>query len=128
MSRIRLPEIAELAGSLITLRPFTPAEVDGAWRRLALLGEAAHPRPRPEDRRPTASVAFRRRIERSGRLWRGCLDLAIDRKGRLVGQIQARTTPRQTLPRDVFEIGVVLYQPSDRGQGDRRETVPLLTT
>ena len=128
MVRRRVLEIVELRGRLIRLRPFDPNEADTAWRGLAHQDEGAHPRPRPEDRRPTASDAFRRSTERSGRLWRGCLDLAIDRRGRLVGQIQARTSPKQTLPPDVFEIGVVLYRQGDRGKGYGREAVQLLTT
>jgi RimJ/RimL family protein N-acetyltransferase len=98
-----------------------------AWKGLASQDEAAHPRPKPEDRRSKPSEAFRRRLERSGRLWRGCLDLAVDRNGRLVGQVQARTNPKQTLPAGVFEIGVVLYRKQDRGKGYGREAVQLLT-
>ncbi len=90
--------VTELRGNLIRLRPFDPREIEAAWKGLALQDEAAHPRPRPEDRRPQPSESFRRRLKRSGTLWRGCLDLAIDREGRLVGQIQARTSPKQTLP------------------------------
>lgn len=101
-------EIAELRGRLLRLRPFAPQEIDDAWRGLAGLDEAAHPRLSAEDRRATASQVFRRRIARSGKLRRGCLDLAIDRSGSLVGQVQARTRPKQTLPPGVFEIGVVL--------------------
>jgi RimJ/RimL family protein N-acetyltransferase len=128
LPRTRVSQIAELRGKLISLRPFEPAVVDAAWSGLALQDEAAHPRPRPEDRGPVPSDGFRRRLERSGRLWRGSLDLAIDRKGRLVGQIQARTSPKQTLPSGVFEIGVVLYERGDRGRGYGREAVDLLTT
>jgi RimJ/RimL family protein N-acetyltransferase len=61
-------------------------------------------------------------------VWRGCLDLAIDRKGRLIGQIQARTRPKQALPPGVFEIGLVLYQQRDRGRRYGREAVELLTS
>jgi hypothetical protein len=49
------------------------------------------------------SEQFRRSLGRSGRVWRGCLDLAIEREGLLVGHIQARTSPKQTLPPGVFE-------------------------
>jgi RimJ/RimL family protein N-acetyltransferase len=126
--RTRPHPITELRGKLITLRPFTSAVVDVAWGGLALQDEAAHPRPKPQDRLPQPSEEFRRRLERSGRLWRGCLDLAIDRRGRLIGQIQARTSPKQTLPSDVFEIGVVLYEQGDRGKGYGREAVDLLIT
>jgi RimJ/RimL family protein N-acetyltransferase len=128
MGRKSVAGITELQGKLIKLRPFKRGEVDEAWAGLALQDEAAHPRPRPEDRRATPSDSFRRRLSRSGRLWRGCLDLAIDRRGRLVGQIGARTSPKQTLPSGVFEIGVGLYRQSDQGKGYGREAVELLTT
>jgi ribosomal-protein-alanine N-acetyltransferase len=120
--------LMDLAGQLIRLRPFRADEVDSAWQGLAQQDEAAHPRRRPEDRRPQPSEQFRRRMHRSGRLWRGCLDLAIDRDGRLVGTIQARTRPAQTLPAGVYEVGVILYQPRDRGSGYGAEAVDLLTT
>lgn len=123
----RAERILELRGESVRLRPFTPDEFDAAWQGLSLQDEAAHPRRTPQDRRPRPSEKFRRSLERSGRLWRGCLDLAIDRKGNLVGQIQARTAPKQTLPEGVFEIGVVLYRRRDRGKGYGREAISLLT-
>jgi RimJ/RimL family protein N-acetyltransferase len=120
--------LVDLPGVLIRLRPFSSDEVDTAWQGLAQQDEAAHPRRRPEDRRPQPSEQFRRRLHRSGRLWRGCLDLGIDRDGRLVGTIQARTSPAQTLPDGVYELGVILYQLRDRGHGYGAEAVELLTT
>jgi RimJ/RimL family protein N-acetyltransferase len=128
MPTTRPAPITELRGRRIRLRPFRREEIDDAWRGLAGLDEGAHPRTRRQDRRPTPSEAFARRVERSGTLWRGCLDLAVDRRDRLVGQIQARGNPKQTLPPDVFEIGVVLYRPADRGKGYGAEAVSLLTT
>lgn len=122
-----VPNVVDLRGQLIRLRPFRPEEADEAWAGLSLQDELAHPRRRPEDRRAEPSVAFRHSIQRSGRLWRGCLDLAIDRRGRLVGQIQARTTPKQSVPDGVFEVGLVLYQRRDRGKGYGTEAVRLLT-
>jgi RimJ/RimL family protein N-acetyltransferase len=127
MTRTQARTVTELQGKLIRLRSFEPGEVVAAWKGLARQDEAAHPRSRPQDRLAQPSEAFRRRLVRSGRLWRGCLDLAIDRGGRLIGQIQARTTPKQTLPPGVFEIGVVLYRQRDRGKGYGREAVELLT-
>jgi ribosomal-protein-alanine N-acetyltransferase len=121
-------EIRELRGRSVRLRPFAPDEADDAWQGLALQDESARPRTRAEDWRPTASEGFRKRIERSGKLWRGCLDLAIERRGRVVGLIQARTSPKQTLPAGVFEIGVVVFWRQDRGKGSGREAVELLTT
>ena len=120
--------LVDLRGMLIQLRPFRADEVDAAWQGLAQQDEAAHPRRRPDDHYPQPSEQFRRRLDRSGRLWRGCLDLGIDRDGRLVGTIQARTSPAQTLPAGVYEIGVILYQPRDRGHGYGAEAVELLTT
>jgi RimJ/RimL family protein N-acetyltransferase len=121
------PVITELRGRLIRLRPFVAEDVAAAWRGLALQDETAHPRQGSEDRGPDPSAKFRRRLARSGRLWRGGLDLAIDRRGRLVGQVQARTSPQQTLPPGVFEIGVLLYRERDRGKGYGKEAVKLLT-
>ena len=119
--------LVDLPGRLIRLRPFLADEVDSAWLGLTLQDEAAHPRRRPEERHSQPSERFRRRLHRSGRLWRGCLDLGIEHDGRLVGTIQARTSPAQTLPADVFEIGVILYHPGDRGNGYGGEAVELLT-
>jgi RimJ/RimL family protein N-acetyltransferase len=127
MTRSQARAICDLHGKLLRLRPFQPGEVEAAWKDLATQDEAALPRPRTEDRRPEPSEGFRRRLGRSGKLWRGCLDLAINRRGRLIGQIQARTNPKQTLPAGVFEIGVVLYRQRDRGKGYGREAVELLT-
>lgn len=120
--------LVNLPGQLIRLRPFMADEVESAWRGLALQDEAARPRRRPEDRRAQPSESFRRRLHRSGRLWRGCLDLAIDSDGRLIGTIQARTRPAQTLPAGVYEIGVILYQRRDRGRGYGAEAVEVLTS
>jgi RimJ/RimL family protein N-acetyltransferase len=120
--------LVDLPGRLIRLRPFRADELHTAWQGLAQQDEAAHPRRRPEDRRPHPPEQFRRRLDRSGRLWRGSLNLGIDRDGCLVGTIQARTSPAQTLPAGVYEIGVILYQPRDRGHGYGAEAVELLTT
>jgi len=122
------PALVDLPGMLIRLRPFRVDEVDTAWQGLAQQDEAAHPRRRPEDGDPQPSEQFRRRLHRSGRLWRGCLNLGIDHEGRLVGTIQARTSPAQTLPAGVYEIGVILYHPRDRGRGFGAEAVELVTT
>jgi RimJ/RimL family protein N-acetyltransferase len=69
----------------------------------------------------------RRRLARSGRLVWGRLDLAVEVDRCLIGEIQARGHPAQTLPPGVFELGVVVYDPADRGRGAGLEAVALLT-
>ena len=96
-------------------------------QRESLQDEAAHPRRTKEDWNPLPSQRFRTRVGRSGRLWRGCLDLAVERRGRLVGLVQARTSPQDCLPAGVFEIGIVLFLPKDRGNGYGQEAVGLVT-
>lgn len=120
--------LVDLPGRLVRLRPFLPGEIDAAWHELSQQDEAASPRRRAEDRLPDTPERFRRRLHRSGRMWRGCLDLGIDHDGRLIGTVQARTSPAQTLPAGVYEIGVILYQQRDRGCGYGTEAVGLLTT
>jgi RimJ/RimL family protein N-acetyltransferase len=121
------PGPLELRGELIRLRPFAPYEVEAVWHGLSLQDEAAHPRRTKEDRSPEPPERFRRRLGRSGHLRCGCLDLAIERRGRLVGLIQARTKPLQCLPAGVFEVGVVLFETRHRGKGYGREAVELVT-
>lgn len=70
---------------------------------------------------------FRRRLQRSGRLVRGWLDLAITARGRLVGEIQFRQHPAQALPPGVAELGIGLYDAADRGHGYGSAAVALLT-
>jgi RimJ/RimL family protein N-acetyltransferase len=127
MSRSAGRQVVELRGSLIRLRPFAPAEVEAAWHGLSLQDEAAHPRRSKDDWSPTPPDRFRRRIERSGTLWRGRLDLAIERRVRLIGMTAARTAPQQSLPQGVFEVGVVLFGVKDRGKGYGGEAIELLT-
>ena len=88
---------------------------------------AAQERLFPSDAPDEASArALAARLERSGRLLDGWLDLAIEAGGRLVGDIGARRPPG-ALPPGVFELGVSLFDPGDRGRGYGREAVELLT-
>jgi RimJ/RimL family protein N-acetyltransferase len=54
------------------------------------------------------------------------LDLAIDVDGKLVGEIQTYEPPDRPLPPAVYELGVALYDPEDRGNGVGTEAVRLL--
>ena len=74
-----------------------------------------------------ARARLRRRLGRSGQMVRGHLDLAVEVDGRLIGEVQARGDPAQTLPPGVYELGIVVYDRADRGQGYGAEAVGLLT-
>ena len=53
----------------------------------------------------------------------GRIDLGIEVEGGLVGDIQAYQPPDRSLPPAVYEIGVALYDPADRGKGLGTEAV-----
>lgn len=93
----------------VSLRPFRTDELDVVWAA----------RQRHDGRIPLrreGREALRRRLARSGFLDRGFLHLAIEAEGRLVGEVDARCPPR-ALPPGVFELGIELYEPADRGHG-----------
>src|SRR5262245_40165953 len=100
-----------LEGEQVVVRPLRLDELDAvlATRDDLEIGAQAG--------RARARERLRRRLARSGRLIRGHLDLAVEVAGRLIGEVQARGYPAQTLPRGVFEVGIVLYGPADRGKG-----------
>jgi RimJ/RimL family protein N-acetyltransferase len=54
------------------------------------------------------------------------LDLGIEVDGRLVGEVQARH-PLRALPAGVFELGIEIYETSDRRQGYGSEATAILT-
>jgi RimJ/RimL family protein N-acetyltransferase len=68
----------------------------------------------------------RARIARSGRDVDGFLDLGIEVDGRLVGDVGARH-PFGAVPPGVHELGITIFDSSDRGRGIGREAVELLT-
>jgi RimJ/RimL family protein N-acetyltransferase len=53
--------------------------------------------------------------------------LAIEVGGRLVGELQARGNRSQLLPPGVFELGIELYDPADRGKGVGRTALAEIT-
>src|SRR2546426_12787612 len=94
----------------VLLRPFRAEEFDQAWAAMRRLDRRSQPfRP--------VKARFRRRFAASGRIDRGFLDLAVETDGRLIGEVQARRHPAQTLPPGGFEIGIVLYDAADRSRG-----------
>jgi len=111
-----------LEGERVILRPLGHQELDAvlAARDRLQVGAAWAGGARARER-------VRRRLGRSGRLLRGHLDLGIEVDGRLIGEIQARGHPAQTLPPAVYELGIVVYDRADRGRGHGLEAVALLT-
>jgi RimJ/RimL family protein N-acetyltransferase len=110
--------VIRIPGQKVTLRPLRRAELDRlveSYRRTApALGL-----------KPPSRDVIRRRVERSGRLVRGQLDLAIEADGRLVGDVEARA-PAHAFPPGVYEIGVTVFDDGDRGRGYGLEATRLL--
>lgn len=105
-------------GEKVTLRPLGRDEID------VLVNEYRRAVP-PTGTRRANRRAIRRRVERSGRLVRGRLALAIEAEGRLVGDVDARSGSN-AFPPGVFEIGVTVFAEQDRGKGYGMEATRLL--
>ena len=71
-------------------------------------------------------AGFRARLQRSGHLMDGWLDLAIDLDGESIGRIQTFVPPDRPLGPGVFAVGMALREHA-RGQGHGREALTLLT-
>jgi RimJ/RimL family protein N-acetyltransferase len=110
--------VIRIHGQKVTLRPLRPNELD------QLLAAYRSPDP-PAGVRRLSRDAVRRRIEHSGRLVRGRLELGIEAEGRLVGDLDARS-PANAFPPGVFEIGVSIFAAEDRGKGYGLEATRLL--
>jgi RimJ/RimL family protein N-acetyltransferase len=110
-----------LEGSRVVLRPLQLEELDKimeAQNRLYAFVEASS---------EAVERRLRKRVEHSGELVDGWLDLGIEAEGRLVGDISARN-PKNAFPPGVFEVGVTLFEADDRGKGYGREATELMTT
>jgi RimJ/RimL family protein N-acetyltransferase len=109
-----------IRGPQLVLRPFgTAQEIDEEWRAMATadpttIGEL------PDEGR------FRARLQGSGRLRDGRLDLAIDLDGVAIGKIQTFVPPDRPLPPGTFDVGIDLRE-NMRGKGYGREALALLT-
>ena len=79
----------------------------------------------PEAFGPAEHAELAERIERSGEFDGTELLLGIQVDGRLAGEVQARQ-PRMGLPPGVFELGIDLFDPADRGQGIGRAALTQL--
>ena len=114
-----MSEPVEIRGDRVVLRALRPDEIDDEWRAM-LEADPMAIATVPDER------AFRRRLERSGRMVDGWLDLAIEVEGRSIGRIQTFIPPFREVPPDVYTIGIGLRE-SLRGKGYGREALALLT-
>jgi RimJ/RimL family protein N-acetyltransferase len=111
----------ELCGARVVLRPLRPDE----------LGTIAEAQTRlysfVQESQEILERKLSKRIQHSGSLVDGLLDLGIEAEGRLVGDITARN-PKNAFPPGVFELGISLYEEGDRGKGYGRDATELLTS
>ena len=103
----------------VSLRPLQPGDLQALWAA------------RMESDAPWADVSadarrkLQDRVANSGRVAHGELFLGIVAGGRLAGEIQARQ-PDMGLPPGVFEIGIEVFDPAERGAGIGRRALGLL--
>jgi RimJ/RimL family protein N-acetyltransferase len=108
-----------IRGSRLLLRALRPGEIEEEWRAMV----TADPMVIAE---LPQEAAFKARLQRSGHLKDGWLDLAIDLDGVSIGRIQTFVPPGRALPRGTFEVGIELREKA-RNQGYGREALALLT-
>lgn len=71
-------------------------------------------------------ASFKARLQRSGHLDEGWLDLAVDLGGVSIGRIQTFVPSGRQLSPGTFDVGIGLRE-NARGQGYGREALTLLT-
>jgi RimJ/RimL family protein N-acetyltransferase len=109
----------EIRGSRLLLRALRPAEIEEEWQAM-VEADPMTITTVPDE------AAFKGRLQRSGRLDHGWLDLAIDLDGGSIGRIQTFVPSGRPLPPNVFEVGIGLREDA-RGKGYGREALALLT-
>jgi RimJ/RimL family protein N-acetyltransferase len=102
----------------VSLRPLLPGDLEALWGARMRSDE---PWADPSE---AARRKLRDRIANSGRVSHGELLLGIVADGRLAGEIQARQ-PEMGLPPGVFEIGIEIFDPEERGNGIGRRALGL---
>src|SRR2546428_556524 len=99
-----------IRGERVVLRPFRPEELD-QWHRARMASADDRTRfpvgpPDPE--------RLRERVERSGELREGELDLAVEVDGRLIGEIGTYAEPGWTMLPGLFFLSTARFRPEDR--------------
>jgi RimJ/RimL family protein N-acetyltransferase len=110
--------VIELRGDRVLLRGFRPEEVDIALERMQSIPASELDAKSRRERRE--------RIEHSGERAGSEIMLAIEAEGRLVGDVQGRC-PRFAMPPGVWELGIEVWEETDRGRGFGTQTVALLS-
>jgi RimJ/RimL family protein N-acetyltransferase len=109
----------------VRLRKLRDSEVETLIRtRIEEAGTMGQPGPAPDA--DLARPALRKRVAHSGEYFRGEILFGIEADGRLVGEIQARH-PEHAMPPGVFELGVGVFDPADRGRGVGTNAVAQMT-
>jgi RimJ/RimL family protein N-acetyltransferase len=108
-----------IRGSRLLLRALQPGEIQEEWRAMVTADPMAVAELPQED-------GFKARLQRSGHLEDGWLDLAIDLDGVSIGRIQTFVPPGRPLPPGTFELGIGLKEKA-RNKGYGREALALLT-
>lgn len=103
----------------VSLRPLTPRDFEALW---AVRAGSTEPWADTSD---AARRKLRDRIANSGRVAHGEIFLGIVSDGHLAGEIQGRQ-PEMGLPPGVFEVGIEVFDPADRGVGIGRTALGLL--
>jgi RimJ/RimL family protein N-acetyltransferase len=108
-----------ICGSQLVLRALRPREIDEAWQAMVTAAPGVIAEVPDE-------ASFKARLQRSGHLEHGWLDLAIDLDGVSIGRIQTFVPPGRPLSPGTFDVGIDLRDDA-RGRGYGREALALFT-
>jgi RimJ/RimL family protein N-acetyltransferase len=108
-----------IRGSRLLLRALQPGEIEEEWQAMV----TADPMVIAE---LPQEAGFKARLQRSGHLEGGWLDLAIDLDGVSIGRIQTFVPPGRALPSGTFDLGIDLRE-NARNKGYGREALALFT-
>lgn len=108
-----------IRGERLLLRALRPGEIEAEWLAMVTADRIDHTQLPDE-------TSFKARLQRSGHLADGWLDLAIDLDGVSIGRIQTFVPPGRPLPAGTFDVGIGLREAA-RHQGYGTEALALLT-